>query len=455
MRRRGRTPKRGATAAVAEGAIRGTNPRRERLLTAAAIIGPAIACFGLYLCTMAPTVVEDDSSEFVAAIHVLGIPHPTGYPLYMLLGKLFETLLPFGGAAYRVNLLSAVCAAVMVGLLGLLTFKITGSRPGAVLAALVAGLNEPTWEHAAIAEVYTLHGLLVMLVLSAFWRWHRVRTWRAVSWLWAAAGLGLAHHRTILFFAAPAILIATMWQRPFGLRGLLKAIAAGIAPLALYAYLPLRAMANPWLNWGNPRTWSNFWFHVMARTYAPLPFGRGLSGALAEFSDFMGEVAREISWPGVAVSVAGAVVLLRRKPLFGSAVAASMVGVLIFNSTYGLPRQWQFHVPTFIVLGLWLGVALAAGFEWVRKRWASSAAVKRAALATTCGIVLALLPVFMTVSNYRPCNRRGQWEPENWARKAIAELEPNAVLAATGDTRTFATWYVQAVHGLRRGMLRC
>ncbi|MFB0545727.1 MAG: DUF2723 domain-containing protein, partial [Anaerolineae bacterium] len=110
----------------------------------------------LYLRTLAPSVaaIFDDSLEFQLVCYELGIAHPTGYPLYTLLGKLF-TLIPLGDVAYRVNLMSAFFAALTVALLYLVARKIA-SRPPAVLAALSLAFSPVFWSQAIIAEVYTL-----------------------------------------------------------------------------------------------------------------------------------------------------------------------------------------------------------------------------------------------------------------------------------------------------------
>src|SRR4051812_43036105 len=69
-----------------------------------------LRAFALYIATLAPSVMPGDYAEFQFSAAILGVPHPTGYPLYILLGKLF-TMLPVGDVAYRVNLSSAVYMA--------------------------------------------------------------------------------------------------------------------------------------------------------------------------------------------------------------------------------------------------------------------------------------------------------------------------------------------------------
>jgi hypothetical protein len=405
-------------------------------------------CFAVYVYTLAPTVVGGDSPEFVGAIHVLGIPHPTGYPLYMLLGKIFELLVPIGHVAYRINLFSALCAAVMVGLLSLLTLKVTANRAAAMIAGFVGGLNESAWSQAVIAEVYALHGIMVMLVFLALLKWEDRRTWRAIAWLGLVTGFGLTHHRAILFIAIPALLAAVALQRPFMVRGLIKAVCAGLAPLAIYAYLPIRAAAKPLLNWGNCVTWQNFWYHVMAKAYMHLILARTLRSTLIRAFSLVKSAGVEISWPGLVGAIAGGVLLIRRRPVLGAVTAVSFVTLLLWNSAYKDVVVIHFHLPTFLIMGLWLGVAVDGAQRWVRQR-STSQMVRRAGDAAPW-IVLPALVALLMLFNFEKSSQRGEWELENWPRRTLAEIKPNAFLSGIGDTEIFVTWYMQAVHGLRR-----
>ncbi|MFB0545768.1 MAG: protein O-mannosyl-transferase family, partial [Anaerolineae bacterium] len=66
-----------------------------------------LASLALYLKTLGPSVLEGDSALFQYAPYTLAVTYPTGYPIYLLLGKLWVTLVPLGSIAYRMNLLSA------------------------------------------------------------------------------------------------------------------------------------------------------------------------------------------------------------------------------------------------------------------------------------------------------------------------------------------------------------
>jgi hypothetical protein len=116
----------------------------------------------LYIRTAAPSVLSGDSAEFQLAAALLGVPHPTTYPLYILLGHLATLLLPLGDLAWRVTIVSAVCAALAVALFFLLARRITASGPAALVGALALGLAPGLWNAATLAEVYALLAALLV-----------------------------------------------------------------------------------------------------------------------------------------------------------------------------------------------------------------------------------------------------------------------------------------------------
>ena len=154
---------------------KGARFRVRRDYVVALVIG--LAGFALYAATAAPSVATlfDDSLEFQVVLPTLGIAHPSGYPLYTLLGKLFTLLIPFRDAAGRANLLSALCAGAALGVLYLLAQKIAGNRAAAATATVLFALSPAWWSQATIAEVYALHGLLVVLFLYLLLRWEEAR----------------------------------------------------------------------------------------------------------------------------------------------------------------------------------------------------------------------------------------------------------------------------------------
>jgi hypothetical protein len=147
-------------------AIQRVGSNLEIILSSGHLVTLSLLAFflAIYIRTAAPSVLSGDSAEFQLAAPLLGVPHPTTYPLYVLLGKLATLLVPFGDAAWRVTLVSAGWAALAVGLWFVLARRLTGSTGAAAVAALALGLAPGLWNAATIAEVYApLAALLAAL----------------------------------------------------------------------------------------------------------------------------------------------------------------------------------------------------------------------------------------------------------------------------------------------------
>jgi hypothetical protein len=336
---------------------RGRWPR----LLALPVFGAALALYGL---TLSPTVaiLFDDSLEFQLVTYQLGIAHPTGYPLYTLLGWLF-TRLPVGDVAYRVNLMSAVFGALTVALVYLIGLEIAsdGARRSwsAVAAALIGAfalaVSPVFWSQATLAEVYTLNSAFVAGTLLLLARGIRqARDLMAMAFLF---GLSQTHHRTtvlllpaIVFYLWRAVRTSSMSLAPVG-KTAVRSIMALTAPLLLYLYLPLRGQIGS-LDGTYTNTLAGFWQQVTAGGYGTFifanPFGteRGADFYLALF-------LQQFGWVGLGAGLAGFWTLRRRD--MRAVAGITFVSYLAFNLFYRVADIQVFFIPLFIIWALWIG----------------------------------------------------------------------------------------------------
>ncbi len=131
-----------------------------------------------YVSTLAPTLLDGDAALFQYTPWVLGVTYPTGYPTYILLGHLWASLLGFGSVAYRMNLFSAVCAALALAILYPTMRRLLESRLAALLAVLIFATLPTYWRWATEAKIYTLHILLLSSILFLLTRCLEVGKWR-------------------------------------------------------------------------------------------------------------------------------------------------------------------------------------------------------------------------------------------------------------------------------------
>lgn len=208
-------------------------------------IAAGLVAFAVYAGTVAPSVTLLDSGEFTVAAQHFGVPHPTGYPLWVLLTWMF-TLLPLGNASWEVNLFSSVCGGLAVGLLTALTRSSLRWLMGdslqkwsglATTVSLSCGLlfafSFSMWSQATIAEVYTLHALAIGAFLTALYVWLRHPD-RLGFLLLAFFLLALSfsnHHLTLTM--APLPFLAVLLVR----RQLIWELVVSVLLAALIAYL--------------------------------------------------------------------------------------------------------------------------------------------------------------------------------------------------------------------------
>ncbi len=344
----------------------------------------ALASFALYARTAAPSVATlfDDSLEFQVVLPTLGIAHPSGYPLYTLLGKLFTLLLPLRDPAGRANLLSALCAAAAVGVLYLTARRVAGNRAAALTAAALFAIVPAWWSQATIAEVYALHGLFVALFIYCLLRWETKRgggirdqgsgaTGQPVArdaWLAAAAlvcGLGMTHHRMIALLL-PAALVFIVWTDPALIRQSrrwLLPILLGVAPLLLYLYLPIRGAAGVTsLDGTYAPTARGTLDWILARGYSVFltgnPFGVQRGG-----SDFVVLFLGQMGVLPVIAALTGLIEAWRFSARRATFLLLATVAQIAFGAAYKVQDVEVFFIPAFLLAALWAAIGLARVFD--------------------------------------------------------------------------------------------
>lgn len=399
----------------------------------------------VYLKTLAPSItwahMGADSGDLATAVAVLGIPHPTGYPLYVLLGRAWSYLVPWGDVAHRLNLLSAVCATgvvVLSWLLGREAAREAGvgdtalASAAAGVTALALAFSPLLWSQAVIAEVYALHTLLAVALA-----WALLRYWRRGGARWLAVaglllGLGLANHLT-LALAVPTVALVALLRGGRRAWPLLPPVAVG---LALYAYLPLRSAQGPPLNWGEPHTLAGFLWVVGGEPYRDFVLGLPLRYLPQRLLAWLGLLLNQGTALGLFLALVGAWRLGQRRPALLSAGALYGALVSAYAITYNTTDSRLYLLPL-----LPLGASLAgAGLAWL----AGALLPPRSAWALV-GATLAL-PLLLLAANYRSVDLSRDTSALDYARDVVASVGEDALVVADTDAHMFALWYAKYTH---------
>ena len=231
----------------------------------AAIAGTLV--FLLYLITLAPSVAMWDTGEYMAAVKVLGLPHPPGNPFFMLLGKAFASLpIPVSFAA-RINILAALASAGAAGFWFLVTERVAARwiterwqrLTIAGLATLIGATAFTVWNQSVVNEkVYTVSLFFFALVSWLMLRWMEnpdsPRADRILILVAFLLGLGYSNHPAgfLPLPAAGVAILAVRWRTLLRWKLLLAGFGALVLGLTPFVYEPVRAAYFPAINEGAP-----------------------------------------------------------------------------------------------------------------------------------------------------------------------------------------------------------
>ena len=413
----------------------------------------------LYVSTAAPWVswANDgtDGGDLIAASMNWGVPHPTGYPTYCLFARLFA-LLPLGPIAHRFNLFSATTAAAAVALVCLSTLRVLRRASGettwpdaviGVICALACAAGPTLWSQATIAEVYALHCFFFALCLYLGLRDDLLAQSRYWGALGLALGLGLGVHLTLLLML-PGLAIL-IWQRKT--RRHLLALAAGAsAGLAIYVYLPLAARGHPPVNWGNPSSWSGFWWVLSGKPYQTYAFALPPRHLLSRLSACARLLVQQYTLLGVGVGVLGLCSWIQRGwRNWALATGLTFAVYTIYATLYDTTDSYLYLIPTYLVTALWLAEGartVVTGFVRSRPK------TRRIGIALGV-IVLTAIPVYTALHHHDRLDLSDDRSAERWTEDVLRQLPEGALLITSQDRHTFTLDYVQWVEHQRQDLL--
>jgi hypothetical protein len=427
----------------------------------------------VYVLTIAPSITWRnygvDSGELASVVHSLGIAHPPGYPLYILVGKLF-TFLPFGDVALRLNLMSAAFASSTIALCAscartLVSRLHPNSHVGflAVLASsLMLAFSPALWSQSTITEVYTLNAFMFAISCYLLLRCHAAyqQGRDVLAYLCAfalALGLGLANHLTLLALLPGAIVFFLTGQ--FGRKAtnsesatlshhssssiLLSLATSFLVGLSAYVYLPIRARADPLFNWGDPDTLARLLKLVTASEYSYLLFGIQGADIVSRLTLLANQVVVQFGWWGAGLALLGLILGYRlHKALLGLTITVSCI-LFLYAAVYITDDSQLYMIPVYSLMSVWVAVGVAELLVLLSGTW-------RSIVASVLGSVLvAALIIAPITMNWGKMDLRNDHEPADYALSLESLLPRNSLLITAQDEQLFALWYYGSVGSWR------
>jgi len=393
----------------------------------------------LYAAGACPSIYVGDSGELVTAVHNLGIPHPSGYPLYVLAGKLWALVVRWGSVAYRMSLFSAVFASASTALLYGVTRRLGLHPVAALFGAGLLAVSPSFWSEANVQRVYSLNAFFVVASLGAFLEWRRSRDRRWLAGCFLLCGLGATNHtfmaaQALAFFAAALIERRPEVLRTRSLAWITGSFLIGLIP---YVYLPLRSRHDPPVDWGNPETLSGFLEVVLRLDYWDQAWVKSPFDLARVVGDYLWSFGPELLFVGAALALWGALAGRRHGwPILVLLLimAANLAALAAHGSRSDLFLWHRYNIPSYAMASL----LAALGCELLLTRLP-----KRGQLAP---LVVPLAGMVLGFSNF---DRSRYFVAEDFGRKLLASLPEGAHLSASGDNVLFPLLYLHFVEGLR------
>jgi len=445
------------------------------------------AILAIYVRTAYPSVPGGDAGELVFTSCSLGVAHPPGYPLYIMLGHLFVRYLPFGTPGFRVNCLSCVCGATATLIMFLFCqrwYASRGYRASCGLALVVAGswaLSPLLWQYHIQAEVFSLNNVFIMLQFllaqlhhetctpcdrssandtDAAKRKGRARTFARLGAL--AVGLGFSNQHAIVFYSLPIVLTviindasshANVTDASFFMQ-LVACGLAGLMPYALMHWSASRGNLAQLGSWGDQRTISGLIKHFLRREYGTFRLYSGSDASYTSLFTWVQLYAWNLSENFLVVGpllvAAGicSVLFTMRQERIGGLVAGSLAFYWItFHNLSNLPTDDE------VLLGVHMRF-------WMQAHTLSAALMVPGAMAllklvtgreptdvtVASPLVLAAAVALVAVQgglHYTTSDQSNNSYFERYGRSMLAGASLNAIVLSKGDNVVNTMRYLQ------------
>jgi len=412
-----------------------------------------VPVMALYVKNMLPTVGYHDTGNFQFTAYTLGIPHPTGYPLYMILGKIF-TYLPVGDIAYRVNLMSAFFAALSALLVAVIVYLTTKDYTSSIGAGIIFSLGKTIWSRSLHAEVYStttfLYGLTILIVLL----WINQRDKRLIYLGSLVYGLSMGVLWSTMLLFAPALLFVLVFSGRGGCRknDAVYAFIFFLIGLSVYAYIPLRDVEEDYnyiYQLNREYQFTEYDGDFENSLYRSLYFSSGkiigshvrltrkqLRDGCMRYWDVM---KREYNSLYLFISALGLIFMLFKR----TRLAAFLMLLYVFTIVgYSLMRSgdWRsLSTPSYFVIAVFFGFALHSIKEAVPL-------MKSKPRKTLLNVIVLLLIVLLAKSLYdsNHVDRSGNFNAYRYGESVFKTIEPNSVILSTWAHST-VLWYFSYV----------
>jgi len=398
--------------------------------------------FIFYIFTAPNGIYTGDSGEITTAVALWGIAHPTGFPLYLILAKLFSYFLPMLDFAQRLNIFSALISSLTLSFLFIVLKKLQINKTISLASVLALTFTYTFWSHATTPQVYSITALFFTLAILIFLHWLDAKKDKYLYLLAIVCGLGVGTHLTFLL-VIPFIIIYTLIKdkRLFTIkRVVLFSLLFLLFTTLIYSYIPLRSLQNPIINWGEPNTYQNFKNYITQKDYADKIADRPLESWGLFFNELGKIFTREFTLLGFLIILIGSIItFIKNKALFFAGFSVIIFNIILLGN-YGNNTDifilWRYFLPSYIIMTIFLAFSLASFLK--NKKYI---------------LISFVFPIIILLAHLGQLNQHNVNTTEAFLDNVLLSLPENSVLVMSGDTFFGGFYYKQEVLHQREDLI--
>jgi tetratricopeptide (TPR) repeat protein len=388
--------------------------------------------FATYIITINSKFDFIDSGELICVCKTLGIAHPTGYPLYTMVGRIIS-LITIKNLAFRINTISALFSSLACLFLFLFLNR-KGNRPFLSLSiSLLFGYSQIVWQQSTSAEVYSMTFFFITFILF-------LHTWRIKNRLLLIAffsGLSISNHMIIVVFLIPFFIYMAVCKELNGVKKFLLFSLFFILGISIYVYLPIRSSIEPLFNWGKPVNFERFLWHITGKQYKVWMFTGNImviKRAFASFLKFISSQYTPLFIPLALLGVIGLFSTSKPKAIF-------FLSLFILNIIYAINYEIPDIEPYFIVSILVYTIFIHYGLLFLAKR------IKQLTK------VSLILPFLVLLYNFKGSNERGNYVAYDMCCNLFASVNNNGIVITNNWDYYSPSLYLRYIEDKRKDIV--
>ncbi|MCX6809346.1 MAG: DUF2723 domain-containing protein [Candidatus Berkelbacteria bacterium] len=409
--------------------------------------------FIIYLFTMLPGQAFHDAGEFQTIIHTVQIGHPTGFPTYIIFGKIFDIILPFVAPAWKANFLSLLYTLATLVFILLISINLTKNKLASILATLSAAFILPVFNYAGLADSHTLDRLFffalfyIMLKISEKWG----------LWLWIifalVFGLGLGNH-LFLVYSIPGFLIWIVYLFfkkgiPLNWHPFVCGFLALILGLSVYILIPLKGFDGNKINAMYAlNTYSGFMHHVMGSDFKNLMFAGGSSKIISQILAGFALFPKNLTVVSTIIGFAGLIYGLTKKFVPTTILLISFCAFLTFSTNYPTSDPSRYFANFYEIYVIWVAFGLTIIFFGISKVFIKDKYLKNLSIVVVAGLFVIFVPFSLLLRNFEKVDKSKDRRAENYATEIFDSVPPHSVIICWWNYYT-PLWYQQSILGKR------